>query len=256
MKKNEWAAAALVVALVSIPASAGAQDKWGAHLDFEWKPGTKRTLGEGDLFVPLWQDTRSLVFGNFRGSLDNDQGREGNLGLGMRRMMEGGWNLGGYGYFDRRKTANENYFRQWTLGAEALGRDWNLRGNAYFPMGDKVRPVAPQVTASLSGTAVVVSDIQREERALKGYDAEVGWRLPFFGADELRQVRVYAGAYRFSDDLVKVSGPRLRAELAFGDLSGLPRGAELSAGAEAQDDDLRGSQAFFSVRLRIPLGGK
>src|SRR5262245_11863723 len=73
-----------------------AQDKWGAHIDFEAKPGTRRNLGEADLFMPLWQNGTSLLFGNLRGRLDNEGSHEGNLGLGLRRMLESGWNLGGY----------------------------------------------------------------------------------------------------------------------------------------------------------------
>jgi hypothetical protein len=236
--------------------TAAAQDKWGSHLDFEAKPGTKRSLGEGDLFVPLWQDGRSLVFGNFRGRFDNDSGREGNLGVGVRRMYEGGWNLGGYGYFDRRKTENDNYFNQATFGAEALGRDWDLRANAYLPYGDRVKSGPTDTLASLSGTAVVVSSTDSEERALKGFDAEIGWRVPFFDVEAPRQLRVYAGGYRFKDDLAKVSGPRVRAEFAMTELSELWSGAQLMISAEAQDDDRRGSQGFVAVRVRIPLGGK
>src|SRR6185503_808964 len=55
--------------------------------------------------------------------------------------------------------------------------------------------------------------------------------------------------------VAKLSGPRLRAELTVAELPQLYRGAQLIAGAEVQDDNVRGGQAFFSVRLRIPLGG-
>jgi hypothetical protein len=236
-------------------AQALAQDKWGAHIDFEAKPGSKRSLGEADLFIPLMQQERWLLFGNLRGRFDDDGGGEGNFGAGLRRMFEGGWNLGGYSYFDRRKTESGNYFNQGTFGAEALGRDWDFRANAYLPTGTKVKELDTADTASVSGTAVVVSSVTRDERALRGYDAEVGWRVPLFGADEPRQLRVYAGGYRFEDDTTKLSGPRLRAELTLAELSWLWRGAQFIGSAEAQDDDVRGSQAFLSLRLRVPLGG-
>jgi len=253
--------------MFALPLSAAGQTsgssapKWGPHLDFEAKPGSKRSLGEGDLFVPLMQDERTLFFGNLRARFDDQSSREGNLGLGVRRMLEGGWNIGGYGYLDRRKSETGNYFSQVTLGGEALGRDWDFRGNAYLPQGDRLRDLGSTPggsTAAVSGTSVIVTTTGptlREERALRGFDAEVGWRVPLLDADEPRQLRVYAGGYRFKDDVVKVSGPRVRAELTVAELPQLWRGAQLIAGAEAQDDSARGGQVFLSVRLRVPLGG-
>jgi len=236
-------------------ATAQSAAKWGPHLDFEAKPGSKRSLGEGDLFVPLMQDERTLFFGNLRARFDDNSSREGNLGLGLRRMFEGGWNVGGYGYLDRRKTETGNYFGQATLGGEALGRDWDFRANAYLPHGERVRDLGTANTASVSGTTVLVSSVTTQERALKGFDAEVGWRVPMFDVDGTRQLRLYAGGYRFKDDVAKLSGPRVRAELTVAELPQLYRGAQLIAGAEYQDDNVRGGQAFLSVRLRVPLGG-
>ena len=247
---------AVLVLFLSSGATQAQDSKWGAHLDVEAKPGNKRSLAEGDLFLPLWQDGRSLLFGNLRGRFDNDDAGEGNLGLGVRRMYEAGWNLGGYGYFDRRKTENGNYFDQATFGGEALGRDWDLRVNAYLPYGDKVRDLGTTSTASVSANTVVVSSVTTQERALKGYDAEIGWRVPLFDADGPSQLRVYAGGYQFKDDVTSLSGPRVRVELTMAEVSWLWQGAQLVLGAEAQDDDVRGGQTYASLRLRIPLGGK
>lgn len=249
---------AAAVALAMLPAAGQAQDKWGAHIDLEAKPGSRRSLGEADLFVPLMQDARLLVFGNLRLRMDDHSGREGNLGLGVRQMMDGGFNLGGYVYLDRRRSETGNGFNQVTLGAEALGRDWDLRGNVYLPTGSKVRDLGltGPSSASVAGNTVTVTTLAREERALKGFDAEVGYRVPLWAADAERQLRVYAGGYRFSDSAARVSGPRVRAELALHDLPMLGRGAQLLLGAEFQSDNARGDQAFVSVRLRVPLGGK
>jgi hypothetical protein len=255
MKKTKSVAAAIACCFLSATAAAQAP-KWGPHLDVEAKPGTKRSLGEADLFVPLAQDARTLWFGNLRGRFDDDSNREGNLGVGVRRMYEGGRNFGGYGYLDRRKTENGNYFSQATLGAEALGRDWDLRANAYLPYGDKVRDLGTTNTASVSASTVLVSSVTTEERALKGFDAEVGWRVPLFDADAPTQLRVYAGGYRFKDDAVSLSGPRVRVELTMAEVSWLWQRAQLMLGAEAQDDNVRGGQTYASLRLRIPLGGK
>lgn len=230
--------------------------KWRPHIDVEAKPGSKRTLGEMDLFLPIAQDARSLVFVNLRGRFDDQTSQEGNLGLGLRRMEANGWNLGLYGYLDRRRTNNGNHFNQTALGAEALGRDWDFRANAYLPLGERVRGLGDSSSAALSGTAVQVTTTTREERALRGHDAEVGWRVPLFDAQESSQLRLYAGGYRFDDEVLSVSGARLRAEFTLARIPSLWPGAQLTLGAEAQDDNARGNQSFLSLRLRIPLGGK
>lgn len=229
--------------------------KWGPHVDVEAKPGNKRTLGEADFFLPLAQDARTLVFANLRGRFDNHDSREGNIGLGVRQMRENGWNLGLYGYFDRRRSPDTGYYyNQATLGAEALGRDWEFRANGYVPVGTKARDLGTTSTASLSGTSIQVTSTNREERALEGFDAEMGWRAPLFDSEARRQLRLYAGGYRFSDAGVTVEGPRVRAELAMDDLNWFGRGTGLFLGMETQNDGIRGHQNFLSLRLRIPLG--
>ncbi len=79
-------------------ASEKTEPKWGPSLEFEAKPGNERTIGEIDLFAPIWQDDRSMVFGNVRGQGDTDDILEGNVGLGYRGIFDSEWIVGGYGY--------------------------------------------------------------------------------------------------------------------------------------------------------------
>lgn len=250
----------------SLGTAASAQSnapKWTPHIDLEAKPGSKRDIGEADFFLPMMQNERTLIFGNARLRVADSDNREGNFGIGSRHMLNDTWNIGGYGYFDRRRSTTGNYFSQVTLGAEALGRNWDLRGNAYVPTGDRVRTLGSTggtgtPTASIVGSTVQITTpgaLIFEERALRGFDAEVGWRAPIWTEESDRQLRLYAGGYRFSDGTVTVSGPRVRAELTLHDLRALWQGAQIMLGAEYQDDNARGSQGFLSLRLRIPLGG-
>ena len=267
MKIHYWQGIGLCgLAAFSLGAAAQeASPKWGPHIDVEAKPGSKRTLGEADLFLPLSQDASTLVFANLRGRFDNQTSREGNLGLGVRHMLEGGWNLGAYGYADRRRSPDSGYYyNQVTLGAEALGRDWDFRANTYLPRGTRVRELSTSTvvgipTAALVGTTIQVTTpgsitTTREERSLKGYDMEAGWRAPIFDSEAAHQLRLFVGGYRFSDDAVTVDGSRVRAELAMDDLNWFGKGTRLFLGLEAQHDGVRGHQNFVSVRLRIPLG--
>jgi len=234
--------------------------KWGAHLDLEGKLGNNRDLGEADVFLPLWQDSTSLLFGNIKARLDDNASREGNFGLGLRHMLESGWNVGTYGYFDRRRTETHSYFNQATFGAEALSLDWDLRVNAYVPAGRRTHEVGTAggtSTAALVGTTVQVTTTAGqtvEEKSLRGFDAEIGWRAPLFSPAAGQQLRLYGGAYRFyADGVNPVQGPRVRTELTFDEVPYLWEGSRLTLGAEAQHDGPRGKTGFVTARLRIPL---
>jgi hypothetical protein len=225
--------------------------KWLPSINFEAKPGTKRSIGEADLFVPFAQTDTVLLFGNARARFNDDDNREGNVGLGLRHMLAG-WNFGVYGYYDRKRSEFDHYFNQATFGIEALGRDFDFRANVYLPFGDRVKNVESLNTAALSGTNVLFYG--GEERALRGFDAEIGWRVPVWPEDDSKALRLYAGIFHFDDSVVKaVTGPRLRAEFTMYEIPVLWEGTRLTLGAEYQHDDVRGSQAFAMARLSIPL---
>ncbi|MCW0234876.1 MAG: inverse autotransporter beta domain-containing protein [Ferrovibrio sp.] len=236
----------------AVAAQSALDPKWSPHIDVEGKLGTKRNLGEVDAFLPLAQDGATLLFASIRTRMDDNDSAEGNFGLGVRHMLESGWNLGAYGYFDRRRTEYDNHFTQATFGIEALSIDWDARANYYAPVGRRSHQVDPLNTAEVSGTSVVFRG--GEERSQGGFDAELGWRVPVFDADAGKALRVYGGGYRFSGNGIEdISGPRLRAELTFDSLPNSWEGSRFSVGAEWQHDDPRGGQGFLSVRLRIPL---
>lgn len=243
-----------VLTLFSWPARA--QDKWEPYIDLEGKIGNERDLGEIDFFMPLSQDNDTLFFSDIRMRKDNNSGGEGNFGLGVRQMLDSGWNIGAYSYFDRRKTSNDNYFNQVTLGAELLGEDWDVRINTYQPIGNKNKAVNALNTATFSGSSFTVT--QGEEVAMKGFDAEIGYRLPVFDADSGTNLRAYVGGYHFSSDtsgVDDIQGPRLRLDMTFDELPFAWEGSRFSIGGEWQNDDPRGSQGFASARLRIPFSG-
>ncbi len=267
-KRGHWRGAilyGLVTCLFGTTAQAEPADntapKWESHIGAEGKFGNRRSIGEGDLFVPAWQNEETLLFASMRGRFDDQSSREGNLGLGIRHMLPSGWNLGVYAYWDRRRTDLGNDFNQSTVGIEALGRDFDLRVNGYLPLGNRS---GNAITTGGGSTAAIVANTVRittaastttEERAIGGFDGEIGWRLPLFDANADTQFRLYAGGYRFADGSIKVTGPRARAEFAINQVPGMWRGTQLFIGAEAQHDSVRGSQQFASIRLSIPFGG-
>ena len=235
--------------------------KWTGYLEFLGKPGTERSLGQPDLFLPFLQDANDMTFLNIRGQLqfDNTDVHEYNIGLGHRHMFQE-WILGGYGYYDHRNTQFNNAYRQFTGGLELMSVDWAFRVNGYLPenktetvlSGANVSVIRPgdQITVQIDGIV--------QEKALPGLDGEVGYLLPI-PWEAYRAVfdetRVYAGGYHFlgEDNFESVTGPRGRVEWRAYDLPVLGPGSRFMMGVEAQWDEPRGSQAFGLASLRIPF---
>ena len=235
--------------------------KWKGYLEFLGKPGTARSLGQPDLFLPVLQDSNDLTFLNIRGQLqfDNTDNSETNIGLGHRHMFEE-WILGGYGYYDRRNTQYGSAYNQFTGGLELMSVDWAFRVNGYLPenqtntfTGDadvSVLPAGDSINVQVNGVV--------QERALPGLDGEVGYLLPIPWEAYTKvfdETRVYAGGYHFlgQDQFESVTGPRGRVEWRAYDLPVLGPGSRFMMGVEAQWDEPRGSQAFGLASLRIPL---
>ena len=235
--------------------------KWTGYLDFLGKPGTERSLGQPDLFLPLLQDTNDMTFFNLRGQLqfDNTDVSEYNIGLGHRHLFQE-WILGGYGYYDNRNTQFNTSYRQFTGGLEALSVDWAVRVNGYLPE-NKTETITSGANVSVqqAGNQLNVQiDGLVQEKALPGLDGEVGYLLPIpweAYTAVFDETRVYAGGYHFlgQDGFESVTGPRGRVEWRAYDLPVLGPGSRFMMGVEAQWDDPRGSQAFGLASLRIPF---
>ena len=235
--------------------------KWTGYLEFLGKPGTERSLGQPDLFLPLLQDVNDMTFFNLRGQLqfDNTDVHEYNVGLGHRHMLQE-WILGGYGYFDHRNTQFNSSYNQFTGGLELMSVDWDFRVNGYLPenktetimSGANVSVIRPgdQINVQVDGIV--------QEKALPGLDGEVGYLLPIpwkAYTAVFDETRVYAGGYHFlgEDQFESVTGPRGRVEWRAYDLPVLGPGSRFMMGVEAQWDEPRGSQAFGLASLRIPF---
>ncbi len=150
---------------------------WNSFTEWTFKPGDNRVLGNGELFVPLWQNDGALLFANIRGQIDDRAAAEGNWGLGLRRIVDDAWILGLYGFYDLLHSSNNNNFDQAMFGIEALSVEREARLNVYIPEGGR-RIIsgggggAP--FAAISNNNIVIRRGGAEERAYYGFDAEVG----------------------------------------------------------------------------------
>ena len=248
-----FVAAVLTLSLGSVSAQASAeqQKKWSGFIEFSAKPGSDRSLAKGDLFLPLQQSENFLLFGNLKANFDDQSYKEGNAGLGARRMYDQ-WLLGGWVFYDWKESSTGNTFDQMTVGGELLSDDWDLRANVYLAE-NKVKDSDRASVIELNGNQIQAR--QGEERALSGVDFEIGKKLPYFD-----DARFFAGGYYYdANGYEKVSGPKLRLEMRFHDipfLSKVSDGSRLTLGAEYTEDSVRGSETFGLVQLRIPFSGK
>jgi hypothetical protein len=272
-------AGSLGVAAPSVPAWAhdagpGTPDKWDAWTELSGylanTPGARR--GEAALWMPFAQDGRSLIFGDFRGKLFEEDQREGNAAIGYRFVSETGWNPGFWAGFDRRRTQLGTTFDQVSFGGELLSADWDIRVNGYLPLKDS--ELISSIASGTGSVEVVGSEIfltplgatSLYELALHGFDGEIGYRVPLerlgAGRDESpskrhSDLRVFLGGYYFDHDDFEgeVAGPRIRAEWRIEDVIEQWEGSRLTFEAAYQYDDVREEQFEAGLRLRIPLGG-
>jgi len=207
---------------------------------------------------PVWQSPDSMIFSDIRSTFDNDDNIEGNIGLGFRRIIQGtdndDWIWGIYGFYDRLKSSTDNQFNQGTFGAELLKTNFELRGNIYLPENRSYIVGSRTVSSvSLSGTTVMERNqsLVARERALPGFDAEVGYGFDMGKKDKLW---VHAGYFNFNhSDAPEIAGPRLRLHCELNDVFGMPE-STLAIGVEVQHDKIRKNDTFACISLSIPFG--
>lgn len=244
---------------LSAPALAGEPLKGRAEVN--WRYGSERSILMSEFWVPIAQDEDGVFYGDLRMMGDDQDNREGNLGVGYRQIttlpfLDKKGVVGINGWLDRRITERGSHFHQVTAGAEWLGESVDLRLNGYIPLSDareiEIPNANPQAPA-LSGTGIVVDTNGKVlEEPQHGFDIELGWELGSqfdFIRDNTDSLRVYGGAYYFDGDHTEnVAGWRTRFTADVTE--------NVQIGARFQRDDERGSQGFLEATIRFPFGQK
>lgn len=235
------------------------------NVDKKWSPwiGTgvfygsdETSRGEVVVFAPFWEQEKELVFFDVRGKLFEHSTNEVNAAIGYRKMMDNGWNLGGWLGIDTRKSQINNRFWQAAGGVEALHSDWDLRANVYYPLSD------PKSSPEISEIKFVSNQIQMvggTEVGLTGFDAEFGTKVPI---DQVlgngyqdHTLRLYAGGFYFdsSDAFEAVVGPKVRAEWKIDNIIKSMPGSQLALRTQYLHDNVRDGQWEVGLQLVIPL---
>ena len=169
------------------------------------------SFGRLEGFVPLRQNPgRNLTFLEGRVLLNNEAHLGANVILAHRAYSKKDNRIyGGYFAYDNRNTSHK-FFQQLGLGFESLGEVWDIRTNAYIPIGDTRQQIDVsifdtnlQVTNTrFSGHNLLLdtfrqrSEERRFEAAVFSFDIEGGGRIAKLGSHG--DLRLYGGPYYYS----------------------------------------------------------
>jgi len=222
-----------------------------ASVELIARPGNhKNTNFELDVMFPVFQPSCGdrLLAIDIRGMRDVNRNTEGNGGLVYRHIVNNSFVLGGYGYFDYRRTRNKNNFTQVTLGVDVLSNMFDARFNGYIAQNKKKAISGGATTQFITNN---IARFNQFEIAQSGFDGEVGVRIPMPGMNNV-ETRVFVGGYRFSRGGTKtMSGPRGRLEVRILDL--VNPGSRLTLGLDVSNDKVRKTTVNGVIGLRIPM---
>lgn len=233
-----------------------ADDAVRARAEVNVRLGDERSITMTEIWAPIAQDNEAVLYGDVRVMGDDADNREGNIGVGYRKIVDdpvlGNGIAGVHGWVDRRLSARGNTFYQATAGVEWLGDDIDLRGNVYVPLSGGEEYATPNVGASapyMAGTGIYVDTVgQVVEEAQTGVDIEAGTNVSMLD-DYTDSARIYAGVYAFDGaNTDKVAGFRTRLAVDVTE--------NVQVGARFQNDHERGPQGFVEATLRFPFDQK
>ena len=248
------------VSLLSSTAWAGEDLKGRAEVN--WRYGDERSILMTEFWVPFAQSEtlNNVLYGSFRMMGDDQDNREGNLGIGYRQIISlpllGNGVAGVNGWLDRRITERGSHFHQVTTGVEWLGENIDLRLNGYLPLSHEKTYSIPNANPqgpTLVGTGIVVdTNGTLIEEPQHGLDLELGFELGQhfdFIKNHTDSFRIYGGGYYFNGDHTEdVAGWRTRFSTDVTE--------NIQIGGRFQQDDERGSQGFLEATFRLPFGNK
>ena len=206
-----------------------------------------------DLLAPLWVRSEGQLLFNLRGTFLEDAEQEANAGLVVRRLIpERQMILGANLYYDTRWTEQDQTFDQVGLGLELLSRHVDVRANVYQPLTDEeVLSSSTSEDTVLEGSGrsrvatTTTSQLRVYEVAMEGFDAEIGFWLPFL--DTRAPTALFAGYYDFSADHVdSLSGFKARLE------SRIHPNVTLDA-EWFEEEALNRTDYFVGVRVSLPF---
>ncbi|MBD2186933.1 right-handed parallel beta-helix repeat-containing protein [Pseudanabaena mucicola] len=195
------------------------------------------------LRIPLNQTPDNFLYVTPQIRVFNNGKIGSNLIVGYRSLDEAAKHiLGGYVAYDNRDTG-ALFFQQISAGLEFFAETFDLRLNAYMPVGQST----VQLGETLLGTGKFIGNqfgIDRDRRidaALGGVDVEAGTTLNITGLDGY--LRPYAGTY-FYTAANSTGALGIRGGLGY-------YGSLINAGISVQNDRVFGTSILFNIGVNI-----
>lgn len=240
-----------------------AQDLWNPYFEIEGRTSSRQSLQRGNVFVPLFQNDRLVIFSDLRETSNNYGATEGNFGLAGRYFLNENAIIGAYAFYDLRKSRHDNVFHQASVGTELLSDNWGLRINGYFP------GQGSQVASALNRAFIENGNLlvqQGREAAYRGFDFEGEAMLWQFAPDSIfslgnspAELWASAGMYHFEHGetgFENMTGPRARTELRLFDLPMLGDQSRVVLLGQYEHDNVRGSNVTAALNVRFTFGGR
>ncbi|MBD2108979.1 right-handed parallel beta-helix repeat-containing protein [Nodosilinea sp. FACHB-13] len=203
MKRQHWAGSLAAVACLLAspawaepgvpPAEALAVQPW-AGISFETTGGS-RDFGSLEGFLPLGQvPGQQILFLQGRARLDTAGFLGSNLMLGYRTLGGDRTSLtGGYVGLDTQAHGGGTFY-QAGAGLEHINNGWELRGNVYWPLGDRSTATSLLSTPFFEGNQLLLPTTRQV--AMAGGDVSVGGAIATLGS--LGTLNAYGGLYYYS----------------------------------------------------------
>ncbi len=181
----------------------------------------------------------TLFFGDARLLINDYEHAGANLGVGFRRYLaDQGLIFGSNFYYDNWDSGLFN-FNQLGAGVELLGDNWEVRSNAYAPIGTRNQQVGPSIGTVFGNNIFATRTYQT---SLAGMDLEYGHT---FWTGDSAQLKGFGGTYYYSGSGVDDGlGVRARGELALGNFSTLS--------LSVQNDSIFNTTTMFGASFLFP----
>ncbi len=217
------------------------------HIAFETF-GREDSITHAEL-MPYLEIDQHTLFSDARLFMSNDGYFGGNVGFGYRyRLPEKNRFLGASLWYDLDDTTGE-MFHQLGVSLESCGSLWDVRANAYLPIGDYEKDYSIAVrNQQFLGNQIVYTGLRRFGEAMTGYDLELSIPIPTeFGRS--RNLSITPGSYMFFGNSAEdIYGYKVRAE---GNVT-----SNLAMQVEMTSDDTFGTTVSLGVEFVLPGGSR
>lgn len=210
---------------------------------------SSKSIATFDLLLPITGQAEQFLFIDPQGLFHSSEEYSGSFGAGYRSLTKAGI-LSGYIFADYNQAQGENF---WFLspGIQRLGEAVDFAANLYIPISSQRIDTGVQFVDELGSDEFVSFQGHQQVDQLAntfvstgtGFDAELGYRLPFFA----NNIRIYGGGYYFQPkDNEHIAGAESRLNI--------PMNKYINLTASEAYDNVAHNTA--KIGLTLTLGGR